>query len=162
MNSAVISPCGTYRYWLERGDVDYVSGKLVFCMLNPSTADATQDDHTIRRCSGFAKRLNYHGFVVVNLFALRSTDPYALRTHPDPVGPDNDSHIRNAAAEAGHFICAWGNHGGDRAQLVIKMLMGFYPYLELLCFKKNKDGSPGHPVRLPNNAPLTVLQEYSR
>jgi hypothetical protein len=89
--TAVLSDCGTYRYRLGRrwaeGPVD------VWIMLNPSTADATVDDRTIRRCMEFSRRWGAGALVVGNLFALRATDPAELVRHPDPIGPDNDEHL---------------------------------------------------------------------
>lgn len=87
--TAGISECGTYRYWLCR---EWSPGldSLVWLMLNPSTADATQDDPTIRRCMGFARRWGYGGITVVNLYAYRATNPRDLLTAADPVGPEND------------------------------------------------------------------------
>ena len=67
--SAVISDCGKYRYVLER---DKGSNPLVFLMLNPSTADASLDDPTIRRCRRFSEDNGYTGIVVVNLYAYRA------------------------------------------------------------------------------------------
>jgi hypothetical protein len=87
-DTALLSTCGTYRYELTRGPLNRPA---VFVMLNPSTADASIDDPTIRRCRGFARAWGCGGLVVVNAFALRATNPAALRTHPDPVGPYNDA-----------------------------------------------------------------------
>ncbi len=93
--SAFLSECGVYRYELTRtwGDGD----RLLWIMLNPSTADADLDDPTIRRVIGFSRGFGYSGAIVANLFALRSTDPKALRTHPDPVGPANNAMLAQLA-----------------------------------------------------------------
>jgi len=73
---ALISPCSQYRYWLLRR---WSNRPLAtFVMLNPSTADANSDDATIRKCMGFADAWGLGGIWVVNLFALRSTNPYGL------------------------------------------------------------------------------------
>ena len=89
---AVISECGTYRYRLHRGE----GRTLMFLMVNPSTADAEQDDATIRKCLGFAERNGFGRIVVGNLFAYRAKDVNALRKAIDPVDlrmtePDGDA-----------------------------------------------------------------------
>ena len=104
---ATISRCGKFRYSLTRewlgGD-----GVVAFIMLNPSTADAMQDDPTIRRCIGFAKAWRYAGLEVVNLYAFRATRPADMFAAEDPVGPENDAHIVEACARASMVIVAWG------------------------------------------------------
>lgn len=78
LNKAVISKCSSYRYTLERAwsrDPRY----LMYVMLNPSTADADNDDPTIRRCIGFAKLLGYDGILVGNLYAYRTPHPKVLK-----------------------------------------------------------------------------------
>ncbi|HEX3778607.1 MAG TPA: DUF1643 domain-containing protein [Pseudonocardiaceae bacterium] len=140
---AGISPCGTYRYWLTR---HWADGPLLgWIMLNPSTADAEHDDPTIRRCIGFARAWGYAGIMVRNLYALRATDPAALWNHPDPVGPDNDLHLRRSA-ESPLTVCAWGNHGSrnDRSRTIVSMLAGFG--VRLRCLKTTSTGEPWHPL----------------
>ncbi len=109
--SAVLSQCNTYRYELRR---TWESGatKVLWVMLNPSTADATVDDPTVRRCMGFARSWGHGGIVVANLYALRSVDPAALMAHSDPVGPENnDTLVRLAnAPDVGLVMAAWGAH----------------------------------------------------
>lgn len=77
---ALYSPCGLYRYVLGRSWAipGQAERPMSIVMLNPSTADATQNDPTIRRCIGFAQRLGYTGLLVRNLFAYRATDPKEL------------------------------------------------------------------------------------
>lgn len=113
-------------------------------MLNSSTADANNDDPTIRRCMGYTARWGYGGIIVVNLFALRATDPRGLHECTDPIGPKNDEYIRKASNEARLTMAAWGNHGKylERDKAVMKMLTNAH-YLTL-----TKNGSPGHPLRL--------------
>lgn len=150
--SALISPCGKYRYWWSRSlGMQLHDGKpCIFIMLNPSTADDKQDDATTRRCKDFAAGLGYDQIGVVNLFALRATNPGELYAAADPVGPENDEAIMEAAyyadAVGGIVICGWGNHGKHKArdEAVLTMLEG----IELHCLKQNEDGTPTHPLYL--------------
>lgn len=139
--SAVISDCGVYRYRLSRWwDEGF---RAVFVMLNPSTADAEQDDPTIRRCIGFAKAWKCAGLEVVNLFALRSTDPMALTTYPDPIGPENDKAIRDAIHAPSVVVAAWGVHGRLRGRGVqVRALVGN----SLYCLGLTRSGHPRHPL----------------
>lgn len=116
MNDARFSPCRRYRYVLTR-DVSILNPRLVnFVMLNPSTADATVDDPTIRRCIGYARAWDYGHLVVTNLFALRATDPRALKSEDDPIGPDNGEYIAAWAGRADLVVVAGGgNHRPARA-----------------------------------------------
>jgi hypothetical protein len=145
---AVISDDGQYRYRLSRTwDTDKPT--LAFIMLNPSTADATEDDPTIRRCLGYAKEWGYGSLVVANLFALRSTDPSNLREHPDPVGPENERHLREVCAESEKVIVAWGANGSlqGRGREVGEMLD-----VVLYALDTTKDGHPVHPLYQPADA----------
>lgn len=153
--NAVIDPTGQYRWMLSREWARAPRCWATFIMLNPSIADADVDDPTIRRCIGFAKSWNCDALYVVNLYALRSTDPKALWTHPDPVGPANDRWIRHAVAKArsldGPVVAAWGSHAKqDRVQDVLALLgMSNVQALGL-----TKTGAPRHPLYMPANAPL--------
>lgn len=147
--SAVISDCGRYRYRLERRPGDW-GKQATFIMLNPSTADAENDDPTIRRCIGFARSWNCGTLVVVNLFAYRATKPGIMKMTADPVGPDNDRHIRIAAQQAREFggpvVCAWGTHGSlqQRDHHVLAMLqqLGVEPQ----SLERTSEGFPKHPL----------------
>lgn len=144
---ATFSPCGIYRYALWRLWAD--TPPLLFLMLNPSTADETSNDPTVERCERRARALGFGGLRVANLFALRSTDPRALRHHPDPVGPENDRHILAAARKAAQVVCAWGIHGrlGNRSQAVTRLLLAAGIPLHILSL--TRDSEPSHPLYLP-------------
>lgn len=143
-SNAVISECGQYRYRLSRRWDD--GPTMAFVMLNPSTADAVDNDPTIERCVRRAKSLGFGELVVSNLFALRATDPGYLYVHPAPVGPGNDEAIIEVAKDADLVVCGWGTHGSfeDRGEAVRKLLVanGVMPQVLAL----NKDGSPRHPL----------------
>jgi hypothetical protein len=146
MSSAVISNCGKYRYSLKRDISNYTLGKVTFIMLNPSTADASLDDPTIRRCIGYAKDWMMSKLEVVNLYAYRATDPKELWKVEDPVGEDNNLYIQNALYTSDLVVCAWGNNAKlDRVGEVIGIIKEFTTphYLEL-----SKTGQPKHPLYL--------------
>jgi hypothetical protein len=153
---AFISSCGTYRYWLMRAakSLSPVKSTALFVMLNPSTADAQLDDPTIRRCRGFAKLWDCNGLAVANLYALRSTDPAALWSHPDPVGPDNDDCLWTFAREYGDVVCAWGSNARpERAACVVSIMRN--AGARLWCLGTTKNGSPRHPLYVRADQPLT-------
>ena len=150
-SSAVISADQQYRYLLRR-EFGGGSGACLFVMINPSTADAELDDPTIRRCITFAQREGCSTLEVVNLYAYRSTDPKQLWQVFDPVGPDNDCHIKVAVSRADIVIAAWGaNAKRLRAKSVTRLIPDGYA----LGF--TKDGTPKHPLYLKLDAPLLPL-----
>lgn len=148
---ADISPCGLYRYTLHhRWDHDSSEPQEVlgWIMLNPSTADARQDDPTIRRVQRFSEDWGYGGFKVCNLFAWRATDPEELKEATHSVGPLNDGAIIDLAAACPLIICAWGTGGAlnDRAAHVLRLLGDVGANMAYL--KLSKDGHPCHPLYL--------------
>lgn len=146
-SSAVLSPCGTYRYELRRTWAPEPA--VGWIMLNPSTADADADDATIRKCARYAKAWGYGGIVVRNLYALRSRDPKALKRHADPVGPDNATHLNRAKDDA-LTVCAWGaNADMADVQRTVGSLICAGVRLHVLAL--TKDGQPGHPLFLPGH-----------
>lgn len=154
-HGAKFSPCGLYRYTLTRRVNEARHTWCVFVMLNPSTADASVDDPTIRACVEFAKRWECGWLEVVNLFAWRSTDPKGLKTCADPIGPLNDGHLFEAAANGDIVVCAWGAHAGARGVEVGERLrreVGVH-HLGL-----NADGSPKHPLYIKRATPLTFWE----
>lgn len=150
---AALSPCLRYRYVLIREWSP--KPKLAWIMLNPSTADDKRDDPTIRVCIGRALRMNAGGIIVVNLFALRATNPEALWKASDPVGPSNDKYIQREIIDRPFdfkplaVIAAWGNYGDflGRDKVVRSMLAKHKVYLHNLGL--TGDGHPRHPLRIP-------------
>jgi hypothetical protein len=152
---AEFSPDRTYRYQLRRRWDD---GPLVaFIGLNPSTADETHDDPTIRRCVGFAKRWGYSGLVMVNLFAFRATDPNDMRAAMDPIGPLNDRHLETVYWEAAMVVAAWGVNGAYRGRdREVSRLMG-----TMLALGLTRNGQPRHPLYVRADAPLIEFSPFS-
>lgn len=148
---ATLSDCGLYRYELSRSWLDG-EGFVNFIMLNPSTADAEEDDPTIRRCVGFARRWGFQGIRVTNLFAFRATDPRALRTAVDPFGPEANVYLTTTARASERVVVAWGAHGSllGRDRQVAELLREKL----LLCLGCTKAGYPKHPLYLPSTSKL--------
>lgn len=142
---AVYSDCERYRYTLRR-EWGSGTGRVTFVMLNPSTATEVQNDPTVERCERRARAMGFSGFQVVNIFAFRATDPADMRRADDPIGPENDASIAQAAAWADRIICAWGTHGAHlgRGAQVAQMLRGQGHVLHHLGLAKG--GAPKHPL----------------
>lgn len=139
---------GDYRYTLTR-TWNSSAEPLVFILLNPSTADASQDDPTIRRCIGFAKRWGFGGIVVVNLYAYRATKPRDMLAADDPVGPDNDR-IITEIVNGKTVVAAWGtNARRERVAEVLALIQGT---ARLLALEITKFGHPRHPLYVHGEA----------
>jgi hypothetical protein len=146
--SATFSPCRLYRYTLTR-EWDESLPTVVFCGLNPSTADETLDDPTIRREVGFAKDWGFGRLVKVNAYGYRSTDPKGLWTVDDPRGEDNFMWIRHWATKPGvTFVAAWGNNIRDRDAFELRRLLRGNG-VTVHALKLTKTGNPSHPLYLP-------------
>lgn len=158
--SAVISTCGQYRYRLERetGHVDPKRKVVVFIGVNPSTADETIDDATVRKWRGFATRWGYTHFVVGNLFAYRSTDVRALASATDPVGAECDDHLLSMLSDADTVVPCWGDRGKLPKQLhsridrVWNLIAA--SVAPVFALGVTKGGDPKHPLMLGYNTPL--------
>ena len=148
-SAAFLSDCGLYRYSLTREVAPLTGdGTVTFVMLNPSTADAEQDDPTIRRCIGFARDWGFARLKVVNLYAYRATNPtdlYAVDPYPPyviQVGPENDCVISKVIGGSDLVICAWGanSRSPNREGRVLDLIAA--PH----CLGLTKNGSPRHPL----------------
>ena len=151
---AKFSSCRKYRYALWR-IWDLSRPFVMFIGLNPSTADETKDDPTIRRCINFAKYWNYGGIYVTNLFAYRSSSTRKMMTFSNPIGDENDKWIRNLSQKSNIIIAAWGNDGIHLNRS--KTIEDKIPNLK--CIKKNKSGQPAHPLYLKSNLKPKPLKE---
>lgn len=154
---ATFSPCRTYRYTLTR-EWEPLLPMLQVVGLNPSTADETTDDPTIRRCIGFARTWGCGSLVMTNLFAFVATDPDVMKRVSDPIGPENDAAIAEVASRAGRVLAAWSFHGRfrDRDVSAVRLLPN------LMCLGRTKNGLPRHPLYMRADTvpvPFTLLQE---
>jgi hypothetical protein len=158
---ADISDCGLYRYSLWR-TWDPAKPPVCWCMLNPSTADGSADDPTIRRCVDFAKRWGHGGIVVVNLFAFRATDPAALARTAAPVGMRNDERIHLAVGRCPLVVAAWGCGGSLFGRdAAVRRLLAFAG-ADVRCLGTTKGGHPRHPLYVKASAvpvPFTLNTE---
>lgn len=169
---AKISQDGAYRYalwrlWGEGPQFPKVRPKpMVFVMLNPSTADSTMDDPTIRRCIGFAQREGLGALAVINLFAYRTPFPADLlaarKAGIDIVGPENLAFQRRyigfAVEHGTPVVAAWGSfaQAATEGSRFRSRMRQWFPYKKLHCLGVTSTGAPKHPLYLPGDAPITV------
>jgi hypothetical protein len=158
---AEISDCRQYRYSLHR-IWNNALPPIAFGMLNPSTADAIDDDATIIRCLSRAERLGFGSLIVWNLFALRATNPNELKISIDPIGPLNDiriiAELEACISGKGVVVAAWGNHGAllSRNQNVMKLLRK--RGIKLRCLGTTAAGHPRHPLYVPYDQRLLPFE----
>ena len=144
-STAVYSDCERYRYSLTRV-WDPAGGKVLFVMLNPSTATEVQNDPTVERCERRARALGFGAFQVTNIFAWRDTDPRKMRAAAEPVGPENDATILAGVDWADQVVAAWGTHGehlgrGPAVETLLRASESPVYHLGL-----SKAGHPKHPL----------------
>lgn len=163
---------GEYRYMLTR-TVDpllaSIGPTLLFVMLNPSTADERIDDPTIRRCAGFARREKSSAFQVINLFALRSTDPVGLLLDrnnnqvADPVGDRNDEVTLRALRQGGpqRVVCAWGANDFAITKERVRRFAELHSEAgspPLWCLGLSQKGAPRHPLFVKADQPFVPFE----
>jgi hypothetical protein len=149
LSGALFSKCEQWRYGLWRvwNNIDTSSKprRIAFVGLNPSTADESKDDPTIRRCIRYAKEWGYDGMYMLNAYGFRSTDPKGLWKVEDPVGPATDFWLKWYASESDTVLACWGgNIKGDREGKVCDVLNR-----QLMCLGTTQAGNPRHPLYLP-------------
>lgn len=159
--SAIISKCGKYRYRLDRA-ISMFGPPIGFILHNPSTADAEKNDPTSRRGIVFVKSWGGSHMIFINPWAGRATISSELWQMEDPIGPDNDFHIRMVAQEisegGGFMVAAWGNvvppkHLRESVRLrinsVLKIIKDARCEIRALGFTQS--GAPRHPLYVPGN-----------
>lgn len=157
--TATISACGFYRYRLDR-EWDRGLGNLYAGLINPSTADAYEDDATVRGLVARAKKLGFGSLTIWNAFAVRSSNPADIYQHTDPVGPLNNHFIKEILEEckSGDAACfvGWSHHGNHlgRADKIVSLAKEVG--VPLYCVGVNADGSPRHPLYVRHDAVLTL------
>ena len=122
------------------------AGAVVFVGLNPSTADASRNDPTIRRCVGFARDWGYGAMIMVNLFDARATDPAVMKRRRAPLSRANDAVLLESARRAALVVGAWGVHGAHRGRgNAVRALLARHG-VEARCFGLTASGEPLHPL----------------
>ena len=149
-NGAIFSYCKKYRYVLWR-IWDKSKPYVMFIGLNPSTANETSDDPTIRRVKKFAFDWGYGGIYMMNLFAFVTPYPEKLEVCEDPIG-ENDKWLNIIAVKCDKIIFAWGSF--KEAQKRAKQIMERFSGYALII---NNDGSPRHPLYVnANTEPVPI------
>ena len=143
-SGAVFDVSGRYRYSLWRAWSAY-NPRIVFILLNPSTADEQRNDPTIRRCIGFARAWKFGSVEVVNLFAYRATDAKELLKIVNPIGEENNCYLVQAVERCSTVVVGWGIRGTllGRDSQVLSLLAG---RKDIFCLGITKDGQPRHPL----------------
>ncbi|WP_186056830.1 DUF1643 domain-containing protein [Burkholderia gladioli] len=160
--SAIISDCGAYRYRLER-EVNFEGPVYAFIGVNPSTADASADDPTIRKLIGFVSRWGGSRLIVGNAFAYRATNVRALAGAADPHGPLNGSHLVSIFSDADIIVPCWGNSGKvperlrDEFSNLRRMLLLLNRPIRVFGLTASRD--PLHPLMLGYSMPLIEWPE---
>lgn len=184
---ALFSDNGRFRYLLWRTWQDNVQmdagrmlhprprHRLAWVMCNPSIAGGEQDDPTIRKCVGFARRLGFGGITVVNLFAHCATDPKRLwkryRTRgADIVGPEADAIMSSVFGSCDHVVLACGGAPAAyareamarRLESVAALAINARPKPCIYVLGRTQHGLPKHPLYVPYETELEqILIEHS-
>ena len=156
LTDADISDDGVYRYWLARR-LAMGERAVAFVGVNPSTANATTDDPTIRKCVGFAQRWGFDWLYMLNLCAFRATDVRALKRVDDPVGPLNWERLTALLQKCEVVVAAWGRESKLPNPTARTYASRILMRGETRCLGQNDDGSPKHPLYIPYDQPLLYL-----
>lgn len=145
---AVFSDCSRYR-WLLMRRWNEGSKICMFIGLNPSTADYSNDDPTVSRCVGFARKWGCSAMYMMNAYAFRATDPKVMKRQSDPVGQQCDEHLKAISASCSIKVACWGAHIETYRQTELKRMI---PGLK--CFGLTAKGYPKHPLYLSKDSQL--------
>ena len=161
--TAVISRCEKYRYKLTR-TWDDDKKKVLFIMLNPSTANHVENDLTTIRCINFAKKWGYGGIMIGNIYPFRAKRPKDLKKWiNNDFGVacslwENQIHVGEMAQQADMIVCAWGCNYKEGIPKWVDGLGDIF-YLELC----KDDITPKHPLgnlskdAIPTNYKLNTI-----
>ncbi len=160
--SAILSTCNTYRYRLDRNIQEY--GKTIaFFGINPSTADALEDDATVRKWRGFTQQMNGKKFIVGNVFSFRSAYVTDLKSTYPLHGDEHFQHLYKIIDEADILIPCWGSRWKLNKQLhifidqLLEILLASNKPVMTLGLTKSKD--PKHVLMLPYSTPVRLYTD---
>lgn len=150
---ARFSECRKYRYALwRRWDWQGFGNQVMFIGLNPSTADERDNDLTISKCIGFAKRWGYGGIVMMNLYPFCTTYPTELLAAREPTNPANHEAFGYYRTHVGLVVAAWGAlETKQRPRMQWQSTIHDVQHAiaqPIYCLGRTQDGSPRHPSRL--------------
>jgi hypothetical protein len=149
ISEAGISSCKKFRWWLYRC-WDPRLPLVIWVMMNPSTADHQKNDPTINKIISYSKRWGYGGILVINIYAIRSTDSSKIKGR---IGYRNDwwlsTIFKFAKRKKLKVVCAWGVKHKDRGDEVRNIAA--VARLKLWCLRSSKNGEPCHPLYLPGD-----------
>lgn len=146
------------RWWLTR---KWGPGPRA-CVIghNPSTADGLQDDPTTRWWNAWFQLFGFGGYVAVNLYPWRSSDPAEVYRRVDGIDGGDwaardelyysnlDVVVREAKRANQVFVC-WGAIARECNWLdhvIEEIQSGVAPYPDLWCWGKTASGAPKHPM----------------
>ena len=171
MAFCLFSKCRSYRWILKR---ESLSGKksIVFVGLNPSKANAYNNDKTLTRIINFCSLWDYKNIYIINLFGLISNSPIQLSRSNDPIGEYNDFiTLKSLQYWKEDSNCdlwlGWGDNGQlrGRDRDVIKLIKKFSNMKSkenncsnrVLCLGLSKKRNPRHPLYMPKNSVLKKI-----
>lgn len=140
-----------FRHW---GNIDDFACGI---SMNPSGAAEDVGDPTV---DGMCRRAReYWGvgaYYQLNVMSIRGTYSADLAKTAMVNLPENDDWIRKIASRARLVVVSWGNPGRNsgRGQAVEEILREVCDPTKVVCFGKNKNGSPVHPLYQRTDAPL--------
>lgn len=168
--TAVIDPTGRYRWRLDR-EWEPGRGRVLWVMLNPSTADGEQDDPTIRKCIGFARRWGLGALTVCNVAPHRATNPRDMERMVYEDGQDgrdwqypNRPWIEGALDGSALVVCAWGAGVAtcDLEEQALDLTYWLQTFRTIHCLGRTAAGFPRHPLMLTYQAPLEIFAAMHR
>ena len=135
-----------YTLWRRFKEGTPLSRMVAFIGLNPSTATPDKLDPTVSKCEHWAKAWGFDGFVMLNLFSYRATEPAEMKVQGEDASgwPDNHEAIKSICSESGLIVCCWGNDGACMQQS--STFRTLLTHLEKYALAINKTGEPKHPL----------------